>query len=595
MDTTLETTRRGSWDAVKTLIPAVAALVLVIYLYWGTFTWWWWEWTYPGSFYAHAVFVPFFVVAMIWRDREKLAAAPYDPSWLGMAYLIPSVLLLLVARKGDITTVESLSFMLLVLGASTMIVGKTRTRMLMFPLLFIMLMMPLVPDQLINSIAFPIQLTSAKIATFLLNALTLHSTRIGTLIQMDSYKLSVELPCSGFKTLVSLLTFTAAFAYLTDAANWKRWTLFMTTIPLSLVINALRITLIGIVGELVSSKAAATFHDYSGFIVLILAFTFLFNFAKILRCERFLGFSLDDPPNDPKVTRPKADTGESAEPATAEPEAPWWQPLQNGFAAFNRAAAHAMEASFRVRSRTLPFMVGLIAFLLSVVVVQAVVLKPIVPQPPISRRQVPMEFTAPGRTPGQVVKYVASDDAGRDKLTKVVLETLNPSRVISRVYRGSDGSSIELFMTSGSGRHVFHDPHTCMLGSDALLTDVGEIDIPSPNGTVRVLETRFKTGLRPEETEMLVCYLVDGKMVPRTEDVRNRIILQTFFGDGGKPSYWLRVTQRSAGTDEEKRQQAINFVSGLWTQIGPILEGKVPGAVDAKPESIAEGETPVAE
>jgi len=595
MDTTLETTERRSWDAVKTLVPAAIALILVIYLYLGTFQWWWWEWTYPGSFYAHALFVPFFVVAMIWRDREKLAAAPYDPSWLGMAYLIPSMLLLLVARKGDITTVESLSFMLLVLGASTMIVGKTRTRMLLFPLLFIMLMMPLVPDQLINSIAFPIQLASAKIATFLLNALTLHSTRIGTLIQMDSYKLSVELPCSGFKTLVSLLTFTAAFAYLTDAANWKRWALFLTTIPLSLVINALRITLIGIVGELVSSKAAATFHDYSGFIVLILAFTFLFNFAKMLRCERFLGFSLDDPPKDAGSPAPKGEPGDHSEGRPAEPEMSWWSSLQNGLVAFKEHAAQAMNTACRVRGRTLPFMIGLIAFLVSVVAVQAVALRPIVPQPPISRRQVPMEFTAPGRTPGKTVTYTAHDDPGRDKLSKVVLETLSPSRVISRVYQGSDGSSIELFMTSGNGRHVFHDPHTCMLGSDALLTDIGEIDIPSRVGSVRVLETRFKTALQPEETEMLVCYLVDGKMVPRTEDVRNHIIVQTFFGDGGKPSYWLRVTQKSAGTDQEKREQAINFVSGLWEQIGPILEGKAPGEVDTKPEAIPDGETAVAD
>ena len=105
--------------------------------------------------------------------------------------------------------------------------------------------------------------------------------------------MAVELPCSGFKTLLSLLTFSAAFAYLVEAPAWKRWTLFLTTAPLSLFINGLRIALIGVVGELVSTRAAQIFHDYSGFIVLILAFTFLFNFARILKCERFLGVPLD--------------------------------------------------------------------------------------------------------------------------------------------------------------------------------------------------------------------------------------------------------------------------------------------------------------
>ena len=83
--------------------------------------------------------------------------------------------------------------------------------------------------------------------------LNLNSTRMlcawALLIKMDTYSMAVELPCSGFKTLVSLMTFTAAFSYLVEGDRWKRWTLFITTIPLSLFINALRISFVGIVGE----------------------------------------------------------------------------------------------------------------------------------------------------------------------------------------------------------------------------------------------------------------------------------------------------------------------------------------------------------
>ena len=577
MDNTLVTTREKASLNIVYLLPFIAALGLIVLLYKDTFAWWWWEWTYPGSFYAHALFVPFFVAAMIWRDKDKLAAAPYDPSWLGVAYLIPAMLLLLLGQKADVTTVTSISFMLLILGTSTMIVGKTRTRLLMFPLLFIMLMMPLVPDQLINSIAFPIQLTSAKIATFLLNALTLHSVREGTLIRMDSYRLAVELPCSGFKTLVSLLTFTAAFAYLTDAVRWKRWTLFLTTIPLSLVINALRITFIGIVGELISSRAAATFHDYSGFIVLILAFTFLFNFAKVLRCERFLGMALDDSAEEKGGAEASASvTDERLDETRPEPSEPWWKPVLG------------WRPTRRQLQQVLPFVIAVNLVLLFTMGVQAVAIRHVVPQAPIARAQVPMEFQAPGIADGAFVTYKAVDDPNNDKLTKEVQENLSPTRVISRVYQGSDGSAMELFITAGNGRKTFHDPHTCMLGSDAVLVDHGQIDVPSASGPVRVMETRFRKGGLPDETEMLICYVVDGKMVPQTEDVRNRIIWQTLFGDGGKPSYCFRVTQRSPGTDATRRAQITHFVSGLWSHIGPVLEGKVPGDKDAPPEPIDE-------
>ena len=566
--------------SIPYLLPLVAAIALILALYQNTFYYWIHEWTYSGSYYAHALFVPFFVLAMIWRDKEKLAAAPYDPSWLGIAFLIPSMLLLLVGLKADVMTVTSISFMLLILGISTMIVGKTRTRLLLFPLLFIMLMMPLVPDQLINSIAFPIQLASATIATRLLNMMTLHSEQIGTLIKMDSYRLAVELPCSGFKTLVSLLTFTAAFAYLTDAAQWKRWTLFLTTIPLSLVINALRITFIGIVGELISTKAASTFHDYSGFIVLILAFTFLFNFARVLRCERFLGMPMDDRRTG-KGASGAVNQAESAdEGSVTPPTEPWWTPLRG------------WRPTRRQLQRALPLALGLNVVLLATMAVQAMALHPVAAQAPIGRSQVPEVFQAPGRAAGSSVTYTAIDDPSNDKLTKVIQETLSPTRVINRVYKGSDGSEIELFITAGNGRKVFHDPNTCMLGTGSILTEVREIPIQSTAGPVKVLETTFTRADVAEETEMLICYVVDGELVPRTADVRNRIIKQTLFGDAGRPSYCFRATQKSPGTDRERRAQIISFVGGLWGQIGPVLMGKVAGdKSDGPPETIDESQT----
>ena len=42
-------------------------------LYSNTFSEWYYEWTTPGSFYAHATFVPFFVAVMLWRNRETPA------------------------------------------------------------------------------------------------------------------------------------------------------------------------------------------------------------------------------------------------------------------------------------------------------------------------------------------------------------------------------------------------------------------------------------------------------------------------------------------------------------------------------------------
>src|SRR5450755_2965288 len=79
-------------------IPFLIALALIIILYRSAFAWWWEEWTSPGSFYAHAVFVPFFVFVMIWRNREKLTAIEWKPSWVGLWLLGLAMFFLLIGQ-----------------------------------------------------------------------------------------------------------------------------------------------------------------------------------------------------------------------------------------------------------------------------------------------------------------------------------------------------------------------------------------------------------------------------------------------------------------------------------------------------------------
>ncbi len=547
-------------------LPYVAALVLALALYSNTFLIWYYEWKTPGSFYAHAAFVPFFVAVMLWRSRERLHHVRWQPSWTGLALIVPGLALLLLALHSDIPTVQSVSFIFLLVGGSLLFLGTPKTRLLLFPLLFVTMMMPLIPDQLINGIAFPIQLKSAQIATWMMTHIGLPSTQEGTQIHMEHYRMAVELPCSGFKTLLSLLTFSAAFAYLVEAPVWKRWTLFLATAPLSLLINGLRIALIGVVGELFSTSSAQFFHDYSGFIVLILAFTFLFNFARILKCERFLGVPLTDEveKRDREIARAAREAGG----AEVVPAPEWWQEILGW-----------RPTTGQLR-RALPQVVVLdVVLLLSLVSYAA--LRSTVPtqKAPIATFQVPKTFTYNGVT----YTYKESPLEETDTLPEAQLEMLNPLRVVNRDYEGSDGSRIQLFMTAGTGRKVFHDPHNCALGSDAVILDQGTIPIATPGETIQVQESHFKQTGSPVKTEMMFCYVVQGKVLQSTRQIRNALIWQTFFGDGGQPSYFVRVCQEAPGTDEPQRRQMRNFIGGLWQNIGPVLHGTVPGQPEAPP------------
>ncbi len=90
-------------------LPFVAAFALIVALYWGTFAWWVHEWTYPGSFYAHAMFVPFFVAIMVWRNRERLTLARWEPAWFGLVPIGLAMIILMLGQRLEVTTIQSLS------------------------------------------------------------------------------------------------------------------------------------------------------------------------------------------------------------------------------------------------------------------------------------------------------------------------------------------------------------------------------------------------------------------------------------------------------------------------------------------------------
>ena len=52
----------------------------------------------------------------------------------------------------------------------------------------------------------------------------------------------------------------------------------------------------------------------------------------------------------------------------------------------------------------------------------------------------------------------------------------------------------------------------------------------------------------------MFCYVVQGKVLQNTKQIRNALIWQTFFGDGGQPSYFVRVFQQAPGTGPTERQ-----------------------------------------
>ena len=527
-------------DIAATVLVVCALLAAVGVVYYRAFEWCYYEWTVKSSYYAHAVFVPFFVAAIIWRDWPRLRREPIGRCWWGLLPMALGGLFTLHGYRADITASISLGFVFFAAGGLLVATGWRFTKAIAVPAILVLSVIPVIPNSAMAQITFPVQLVSTMMAATVLNLTGFHAMRTGTQIRMDTYFMNVEEACSGVRTMLGLLVFAAAFAQLLDAPRWKRWTVFLSAIPLSLVVNGVRIMLIGLAGELISSEAASSFHDYSGFIVLIVGFMFLFSMARWLRCERFMNIPLQD-----GAGAPKPQTREERDALAQE--------------AYGPPRAESLRALW-------PGLVPVAAVGLLFVGLRAVGASQVVrPVPPMQAAEVPSR-TIDGRW----------QQLGEDNpIEPDVQAVLMPDTWVDRIYAAQPPAtgSIHLLITGGSGRRTFHDPHDCFGGGGWQFRDTRPVTVQTAVGPVTLQEAEA-TNTRDGRRELLMfLFVVDGKTYLNMMRVHGAIFRQTFIGSRGMPFYFVRFRQLRNGFTPERRAEMREFIAGLWPTIAPKVLG----------------------
>ncbi len=268
------------------IIPIVICVGLILWLYWSVFHNWYDTWMAKESYYSHGVLVPFISAFIIWLKRKHLMRARVAPAPIGYVLLVPSLLVCMVLSWAGGVNLQGLMFPVLMGGLVLVLFGREVGRILRFPVGYLFFMCVL-PGDVLTKLSFRIQVISTMGATMMLKLMGLDAAREGVAIHLPNVEVMVGTPCSGFRMLISLFAFAVLLAYLKEGPRWGRASLVAMTLPLSILLNSLRVTMIAMVGEYMGTDAMHTFHDYSGYIVLALAFVALSLFARLVKCQKF--------------------------------------------------------------------------------------------------------------------------------------------------------------------------------------------------------------------------------------------------------------------------------------------------------------------
>ena len=259
-------------SALTTLGPVLAGLLL---LYLPMFRKLVYDWGHDDN-YSHGFLIIPIALYLLWERRADLAAAKVAPSNFGLVLTLLSLVVLAAGTLGSELFLTRVSLIGVLGGIVWFLYGMAYLRVLIFPLAFLLLMIP-IPSIIFNQIAFPLQLLASRFGEVVLRMFDIPVLREGNVITLANTQLEVAEACSGIRSLISLLTLGIVYGYFTDKRPWVRLAIALATIPVAIVANGLRVAGTGVAAHHYGPQAAqGFFHEFSGWVVFVVSLVLLF-------------------------------------------------------------------------------------------------------------------------------------------------------------------------------------------------------------------------------------------------------------------------------------------------------------------------------
>jgi len=218
---------------------------------------------------SHGLLVPLISLYLIWQQRATLAQTPQSHSWWGAALLSLSLAVFLLSYAGGLALTMRLAMIGALLGLLLLVLGPAMFRKLRFPLLFLLFMVP-VPDSVTSMVSFPLQQFATTTSATIIRLFSIPVVQEGNMLYFVQTQLEVAEACSGIRSLLSLVMLGVLFAHALGGPRRGQWLLVLSTIPVALIANILRVSGTGILANFFGDGVARGFmHLFSGIAIFL--------------------------------------------------------------------------------------------------------------------------------------------------------------------------------------------------------------------------------------------------------------------------------------------------------------------------------------
>jgi exosortase D (VPLPA-CTERM-specific) len=225
--------------------------------------------------YSHGFLVPLVTAWLLWMRRDALLTSLARPAWTGPILILVAMLMHVTGQLSAIYILSQLAFVIALLGIILAAGGFPLLRVALVPTAFLIFAIPL-PYFIDANLSLELQLLSSRLGVAVISFFQIPVYLEGNLIDLGTYKLQVVDACSGLRYLFPLFSISFLAAYLFQASIWQRVLVLFSSIPITIILNGLRIGIIGVtVDRWGPQMAEGVLHFFEGWIIFLASTLFL--------------------------------------------------------------------------------------------------------------------------------------------------------------------------------------------------------------------------------------------------------------------------------------------------------------------------------
>ncbi len=219
--------------------------------------------------YGYAYIIPLITLFLIWQKNDQLRKLPFAGSWSGFVIVALGVGLFFMGVLSALHILIQYALLIVIAGLVLAFTGTRGFRLIWVPILLLLFTIPL-PGFIYEGLSNDLQLISSSIGVWVIRLFNISVYLEGNVIDLGGYKLQVVEACSGLRYLFPLMTLGFIAAYFFKESFWKRSVIFLSTIPITVLMNSFRVGMIGVLVEYKGKAMAEGFlHDFEGWAIFM--------------------------------------------------------------------------------------------------------------------------------------------------------------------------------------------------------------------------------------------------------------------------------------------------------------------------------------